>query len=541
MADNGKNLLASRPVREVTRTNKPSLKLRVVRRFYRGVTTNRKALEIVFHDLEGGRITGVVKSMHVKNYDNRFIQGRVYAIRTNTYKVETNSGKFLTAPHPFKIIINGVTSVHDMPQESFFPDFMFNFRSFATLQDPNNVDLTELFDIIGKVVEIHAAQEREIDFKIVRLIEIVLEDLSGQQLNCTLWGDSVDEILFFESNIKSGPPILILQFCRAKLYRDRVGLSTSFDTTQLHSLETLPAIVDFKSQLRDDDVDHAKSVSRGSLTSFRVEYDDLANGKITCNSVETIFAVDEPSTFWVCAMIGSIVGDWSYLACPKCNKKMEPVGKEYICDGCYKSHKTGIHRYKLHLDVVDQTANVTILIWDREAEKLIGRPCQELREEYIENLKSDKTDLPTDLNKLVDQTILFKVKVERKNLHKENAFFQITRLVTDTSIVSKYNQFTTQAESEADFYTLMLNEDMNFGGRTSEDEVSTPVKKVFDTKRDGDRSCTNKTLDFGEEGVGSSTAKFDRQPSMTKKQYMRKFVVQDDDEDDKFEADPKSG
>ncbi|KAL3615932.1 hypothetical protein CASFOL_040226 [Castilleja foliolosa] len=509
MADNGKNLLDSRPVREVTRTNRPSLKLRVVRRFYRGVSTTKKALEIIFHDLEGGRITGVVKSMHLKNYDNRFIQGRVYAIRTNTYKVETNSGKFLTAPHEFKIIINGVTSVHDMPQESFFPDFMFNFRSFSTLQDPNNVDLTELFDIFGKVVEIHAAQEREIDFKVVRLIEIVLEDLSGQQLSCTLWGDYVDEILFFESNIKSGPPILILQFCRAKLYRD-------------------------------DDVSHAQSVSRGSLTSFRVEYDDLANGKITCNSVETIFAVDEPSTFWVCVMIGSIVGDWSYLACPKCNKKMEPMGKEYICDGCYKSHKTGTHRYKLHLDVVDQTANVTILLWDREAENLIGRPCQELREEYIENLKSDKTDLPTHLNNLVDQTILFKVKVERKNLHKENASFQVTRLVNDTSIVSKYNQFTAEAESEADFYTLMLNEDMNFGGRTSEDEVSTPVKKVFDTKRDGDRSCTNKTLDFGEEGVGSSTAKIDRHPSMTKKQYMRKFVVQDDDEDN-FEADPKSG
>ncbi|KAL3655967.1 hypothetical protein CASFOL_000363 [Castilleja foliolosa] len=482
MGDNEKSLLASRPVKEVTRTQRPSLKLRVVRRFYRDVSTTKKSLEIVFHDLEGGRITGVVKSMHLKNYDSRFIQGRVYAIRTNTYKVETNSG-------------------------NFFPDFMFNFRSFSTLQDPNNVDLTELFDVIDKVVEIHAAQEREIDYKVVRLIEIVLEDLSGQQLSCTLWGDYVDEILFFEANIKSGPPIIILHFVGQNCIE--VGLSTSFDTTQIHSLETLPAIVEFKSQLRDDDVDHAKSISRGSLTSFRVEYDDLANGKITCSSVETIFAVDEPSTFWVCAIIGSIVGDWSYLACPKCNKKMEPVGKEYICDGCYKSHKTGTHRYKLQLEVLDQTANVTILLWDREAEKLIGRPCQELREE--------------------------------KNLHKENAFFQVTRLVTDTSIVSKYTQFTAEAESEADFYTLMLNEDMNFGGRTSEDYVSTPVKKVFDTKTDGDRSCTNKTLDFGEEGVGSSTTKFDRHPSMTKKQYMRKFVVQDDDEDDHHEADPKSG
>ncbi|KAL3621861.1 hypothetical protein CASFOL_034347 [Castilleja foliolosa] len=256
-------------------------------------------------------------------------------------------------------------------------------------------------------------------------------------------------------------------------------------------------------RIKSSDPEKTKSISRGCLTSFRVEYDDLANGKITCNSVETIFDVDESANFWICAIIGSVIGDWSYLACPKCNKKLEPVGLENICDSCYKTIKTGTYRYKLQLDVLDQTSNVSILLWDREAEKLIGRPCQELRQEYVENVKINKTELPYDLKKMV----------------------------TDPDIFAKYNQLTAEAESEADFMTLMLNEDIN-SGINSEDEVSTPVKKILSTKSDGERSCTNKNMNFDVECVGSSTAKIHSNPSMTKSQYMSRFVVDDDDDDD---------
>ncbi|KAL3627668.1 hypothetical protein CASFOL_029031 [Castilleja foliolosa] len=250
--------------------------------------------------------------------------------------------------------------------------------------------------------------------------------------------------------------------------------------------------------------------------------------------------IPSPANFWICAIIGSVIGDWSYLACPKCNKKLEPVGLENICDSCYKTIKTGTYRYKLQLDVSDQTSNVSILLWDREAEKLIGRPCQELREEYVENVKTNKTELPYDLKKLIDQTVLFKVKIEKRNLHKENAVFPVTRMVTDPDIVAKYNQLTVEAESEADFMTLMLNEDIN-SGMNSDDEVSTPVKKILSTKSDVDRSCTNKSLNFDEECVGSSNAKIHSNPSMTKSQYMRKFVVEDDDDDEKQEFEEERG
>ncbi|KAL3638565.1 hypothetical protein CASFOL_017936 [Castilleja foliolosa] len=159
--------------------------------------------------------------MHLKLFENRFIEGRVYAIRTNTYQVNYNSGKFLTTLHNFKIIIHDQSIVVDIPEESFFPDFMFNFSDFSDFVDPNTVNETHLFDVIGKVVEIHGAQERQFNGRSTRFIEIVLEDLSNQRLSCTLWGDYVDEMLGFVSNIRSAAPVIILQLCRANVFRDK--------------------------------------------------------------------------------------------------------------------------------------------------------------------------------------------------------------------------------------------------------------------------------------------------------------------------------
>ncbi|KAL3621852.1 hypothetical protein CASFOL_034338 [Castilleja foliolosa] len=250
MGDNGDRIEAYSPVSEVNRVDRPSLKLRVVRRFYRpALASNNTSMEIVFHDLEGGRITGIVKSMHLKSFENRFIQGRVYAIMTNTYHVENNSTKFPTTLHNFKIIIHAQSFVVDIPEESFFPDFMFDFRDFSDLLDPNTVNEAHLFDVIGKVVEIHGAQEKKFNGRSQRFIEIVLEDLTNQRLSCTLWGDYVDEMLSLQSNIRSSAPVIILQLCRVNVFRDKVTLSNNFHTTQLHTLQTLPAIAHFKSQL----------------------------------------------------------------------------------------------------------------------------------------------------------------------------------------------------------------------------------------------------------------------------------------------------
>ncbi|KAL3626707.1 hypothetical protein CASFOL_029450 [Castilleja foliolosa] len=336
---------SSRPVKEIDRSNRPCLKLRVVRQFYKNAqTSNNKSLGIVFHERRA--YNRHCEVFNLKLLDSRFTQVRVYAVKG--YYVKNNMGKFLSTLAKCRIIINAKSLVIEMSEESFVPDFMFDFRNFVTLVDPDKVDETLLFDVNGKVTEIHNPQEKTFSRRRARLIEIILEDLSGRQMNCTLWCDYVDEILAFEGNLKGGPPVLILQLCRAKVYRDKVTLSNSFDVTQIHTLETLPAIEAFRSQIKEDDLEPSKSISRGSLSSTMAEYDDVMNRRLTCNLVDFIYTVDLGATFWVCAVIGNVIGNWCYLACTKCNKKLHPVGVEYLCNGCQKSFKTGVYKIVGH-------------------------------------------------------------------------------------------------------------------------------------------------------------------------------------------------
>ncbi|KAL3628140.1 hypothetical protein CASFOL_027186 [Castilleja foliolosa] len=337
-----------RLIKDVDRNSRHSLKLRVVRIISRSgydKKDNKSSLEIVFHDQEGGQITGIVKKINVKLFDNRLTEGRVYGIRN--YCVENDSGNFRTSLAKFKIVFNAKTMLAKFPDEHFSPDFMFDFRPFSTLADINNVDETLLFDVIGKVNEIHNPQEKEFSEKRARLIEIILEDLSGHHICCTLWGSYVDQILTFESNLTADPPVLILQMCRAKIYKDKVTLSNSFEVTQIHTKAL--DIEKFRSQIKKDDSDVTKSISRGSLNMSKIEMADLADGKLIFYPVDNFFTVDEACSFWICSIISSFIGDWWYLACTRCQRKLREADADFWCDGCRKPYKSGVYRYSTYL------------------------------------------------------------------------------------------------------------------------------------------------------------------------------------------------
>ncbi|KAL3627833.1 hypothetical protein CASFOL_028248 [Castilleja foliolosa] len=449
-----------RLIKDVDRNSRHALKLRVVRIISRSgydKKDNKSSLEIVFHDQEGGRMTGIVKKMNVKLFESRLTEGRVYGIRN--YYVENNSGNFRTSLAKFKIVFNAKTMFAKFPDEHFFPDFMFDFRPFSTLVDINNVD------VIGKVNEIHNPQDKEFSGKRARLIEIILEDLSGHQISCTLWGSYVDQILTFESNLTADPPVLILQMCRAKIYRDKVTLSNSFEVTQIHTRGL--DIEKFSSQIKKDDSEVTKSISRGSLNMSKIEMDDLADGKLIFYPVDNFYTVDEACSFWICSIISSFIGDWcGTLLARGANESFVKLMPIFFVMAAENHIRVGYTGYKLQLEVLDSTANASLLCWDREAEKLIGKSCHELSTEILQN-PIEFIDIPDQLARLIDQTVLFKNEIE------------------------------------SDFVTLMMREE-NGQGMDSEDEVTTPVKKADLTKFDSDNSSMRRLM-FDEECVGSTS------------------------------------
>ncbi|GER36666.1 replication protein A1-like protein [Striga asiatica] len=177
---------------------------------------------------------------------------------------------------------------------------------------------------------------------------------------------------------------------------------------------------------------------------LKSEMEELENGDLVVSSVDSLFDSDE----------------W-YLTCNRCKGKM--------------ADEDGKLRYKIRLIVSDATSSATFICWDMESEKIIGTPCEVLRNEFLCE-HPNSFELPEDVSNLVGKTILFKVRVYPKNPLGYAASFPVVRVVANETLVSMYNQWFVE------------NEDA-----TLDDEVSTPIK-VFQPIEKGDTSTTKRKL-----------------------------------------------
>lgn len=73
-----------------------------------------------------------------------------------------------------------------------------------------------------------------------------------------------------------------------------------------------------------------------------------------------------------------------YIACPtpEChNKKVQQAdGDNWYCDKCHKLTSTPNYRYLLSMVLQDDTGSVWLSCFDREAERIIGRPASDMQQ-----------------------------------------------------------------------------------------------------------------------------------------------------------------
>ncbi|CAA0834977.1 Unknown protein, partial [Striga hermonthica] len=87
-----------------------------------------------------------------------------------------------------------------------------------------------------------------------------------------------------------------------------------------------------------------------------------------------------PMDTWVCATIDSIIDNWWYLACLRCNCSMENDNGSYTCRK--SSHTRGTFRYKIQFGVSDASASATFVCWDKDCQNIVGKSCDILKREY---------------------------------------------------------------------------------------------------------------------------------------------------------------
>ncbi|MED6211188.1 hypothetical protein PIB30_071319 [Stylosanthes scabra] len=76
--------------------------------------------------------------------------------------------------------------------------------------------------------------------------------------------------------------------------------------------------------------------------------------------------------------------DWCYTARGGCAKKVGPEeGSSSDTKHCNKDNGERTERYKVEAIAHDNTGCINLLMWDREAKKLCGKPAKEVKKEKV--------------------------------------------------------------------------------------------------------------------------------------------------------------
>ncbi|RYR20193.1 hypothetical protein Ahy_B03g065283 [Arachis hypogaea] len=97
-----------------------------------------------------------------------------------------------------------------------FPLDAFLFKIISELLTADKIDNSELFDMIGEMVGKHDPRELVTSKgKEIKWLVVVLQDLENNRINCTLFGEMVDEILPHLEDGRLEPFIVVIQYFKA--------------------------------------------------------------------------------------------------------------------------------------------------------------------------------------------------------------------------------------------------------------------------------------------------------------------------------------
>ncbi|KAG6433371.1 hypothetical protein SASPL_104982 [Salvia splendens] len=340
---------------------------------------------------------------------------------------------------------------------------MFAFKPFAEISQYENVDDSSFFDVIGVIT----GPGRVISQSKYRLIEIEISDENHNKLFCTIWESNVDLYLDQLKKSEGTIPIVIIQFCKRNLFRGSLYF-----------------------RIRDDSrfVQQVSVIEGGHRLGG--EYDDLQ-----LKSLEDLSCLEEGSC-WVFGKIDSVechYGEWYFLACKTCVKKVREVDNKFNCSGCTKTHTYAVKRFKFVVNVVDHTSNASLLLWDREGTQLLGRNVTD----FLGNggQVAPNNSIPSLIEEiLVGQNVLFKLQLKNHIEYYRSYPFTVNKVCNISEVVDRY---TPKDLGEQIFNFEPKLSDLLFGADLAEKPYGTSDLAILDNDDSSEFSVGGSQLNFG--------------------------------------------
>ncbi|KAH6822154.1 hypothetical protein C2S53_002029 [Perilla frutescens var. hirtella] len=220
------------------------LELRLIRCYE---NFNSGGVECIFHDRQAERIHVTIPGSNSEKFKNRLIEGK-------------------------------------------FPKCLFELKTLADIAQMENVGDSSMFDVIGAIVSHYRPQQKEINGKMTKLMDILLEDMAGNTITCTVWEHYVDEVIKFLDSGPEAPVGIIMQLCRASIFRGEVRVSTLFNVTKILTDQKLEDIREFIFGYLTTGKVRSNTISTLTSSSTRSLNDQIKDGDFEMKTISEILS-----------------------------------------------------------------------------------------------------------------------------------------------------------------------------------------------------------------------------------------------------------
>ncbi|XP_057799609.1 uncharacterized protein LOC131015282 isoform X2 [Salvia miltiorrhiza] len=201
--------------------------------------------------------------------------------------------------------------------------------------------------------------------------------------------------------------VIVLQFCSLSMFRGTVKVQSRYQVTKILLNEDIPDIHEFKQRLIHSGLS-TMVISNTSQSISSTVIDELEDG-VTVTTIKELCENSEGGSFWICGTVVNIDKErgWFYLSCKKCYRQVEKVEKQFYCKYCNSFNESAEMKYKLIINIVDDSGSSPIILWDKEIKQVIGKSAAEVNVEGAEEFV-----VPKEIQDvLLQEKFMFKIKV----------------------------------------------------------------------------------------------------------------------------------
>ncbi|MCH80240.1 replication factor A protein [Trifolium medium] len=449
------------------------------------------SIEMVLIDDKGGKIHATIRKQLIHVFDSQLEEGQVYEM--SNFSVFPQSGNYRTTLHPYKIVFQLRTKVA-VAEGSNITQLGIGVTSLAEIGAYTH-DYEFLVDVIGLMTGISTEREYVRDGKLTKMVVIELTDHSGK-CECALFGEYVDELnKKMGKSSTGGLPIVVVQFAKVKIFRDKASLQNVLNTTRILINPDIPEAEAFKNSIAVHGIENDAAVPMiGEWPKPSVEDEFLRMHPK--KSVGELNNLCDAGVFVVCAQVVRVVDgqDWWYPAC-KCHKAVVPESGSYFCSACDRCVFQVIPRFRVKIEVTDGKDSCVFVLFDSDVSYMMEKSCAF----FVARAKAKIVGPhPIEFDSLVGKKMLFAVDKSVKQSSVGDGSCRVRRVCMNPTIIEEFcgeGGFRTPSKGRSpsiDMDSDGLSDDVDAGEDTPsvefvKDLIVTPpaASEVEDVDSDG--------------------------------------------------------